>query len=335
MFVRARVRARVAAGGKVMDAALAGKWICPMHPEIVKDDAGTCDLCGMPLVRTESLGYVTAEATETEAPLVIPASAPLITGRRAVVYVAVPGDEGVFEGREVVLGPRAGAYYLVRKGLAEGEMVVVNGNFKIDSAVQILAKPSMMSGPSSAPDTGQPPEADAGQGSTPSQGKAERLEPLEVPDLFKRQLDEVFSAYFEAQQALSRDRLPEASAAAKKLAGALADADMKLLKGPAHNAWMKEQANVGKSANRLAAAANLETARREFALLSESMAAVAGRFGTSGKEPVIRFHCPMAFDNRGADWLQNKPGTENPYFGSAMFKCGKQKEVIVHGPAQK
>jgi len=33
---------------------------------------------------------------------------------------------------------------LVEKGLVEGESVVTNGNFKIDSALQIQAKPSMM-----------------------------------------------------------------------------------------------------------------------------------------------------------------------------------------------
>ena len=49
------------------------------------------------------------------------------------------------EGREIVLGPRTGDYYIVRSGLREGERVVTNGNFKIDSALQILAKPSMMS----------------------------------------------------------------------------------------------------------------------------------------------------------------------------------------------
>ena len=79
-----------------------------------------------------------------EPPLVIPASAPLITGKRAVVYVRLPEDPGAFEGREVTLGPRANDYYIVREGLQEGELVVVNGNFKIDSAAQILAKPSMM-----------------------------------------------------------------------------------------------------------------------------------------------------------------------------------------------
>jgi len=93
-------------------------------------------------------------AAEEESLLVIPASAPLITGKRAVVYVAVPGEEGTFEGREVVLGPRAGEHYIVQEGLAEDELVVVNGNFKIDSAVQILAKPSMMSPASGAPAAG-------------------------------------------------------------------------------------------------------------------------------------------------------------------------------------
>ena len=89
MFVHSVVRPRVAAGGKVMDASLAGKWIGPMHPEIVKDGPGSCDICGMPLVRAESLGYVTPEAG-AERPLVVPYSAALITGTRAVVYVMLP-----------------------------------------------------------------------------------------------------------------------------------------------------------------------------------------------------------------------------------------------------
>ncbi len=79
-------------------------------------------------------------------PLVIPATAPLLTGDRAVVYVELEDSDGPsFEGREVVLGPRAGDYYIVVSGLREGERVVSEGAFKIDSALQIRAKPSMMS----------------------------------------------------------------------------------------------------------------------------------------------------------------------------------------------
>ena len=93
MFVRAVAEAEVATGGRIMDAALAGKWISPMHPEIVKDGPGTCDVCGMPLVRAESLGYVGAEPAAEDKPLVIPASAALLTGKRAIVYVEVPGKD--------------------------------------------------------------------------------------------------------------------------------------------------------------------------------------------------------------------------------------------------
>ena len=144
MFVRAVVQAKVAQGGMVMDAEMEGKWICPMHPSVIKTEAGSCDICGMDLATTESLGYVKVDGTG-QAPLVIPASGALITGRRAVVYVQqTDADRPTYEGREIVLGPRAGDYYIVKSGLEEGEIVVTNGNFKIDSAMQIQAKPSMM-----------------------------------------------------------------------------------------------------------------------------------------------------------------------------------------------
>lgn len=145
MFVRAVVHASIAAGGQVMDASLAGKWISPMHPEIVKDGPGQCDVCDMDLVPAEELGYVAASKTAQGAPLVVPVSATLMTGTRAVVYVELPDmEEPTYEGREVVLGPRAGDEYIVHHGLKEGELVVAEGNFKIDSALQIQAKPSMM-----------------------------------------------------------------------------------------------------------------------------------------------------------------------------------------------
>ncbi|MEN8126995.1 MAG: efflux RND transporter periplasmic adaptor subunit [Planctomycetota bacterium] len=146
MLVSAFVETPVAEQGAAMTAELAGKWICPMHGEIVKDKAGTCDICGMDLVTAESLGH--AGQTDASPPLVVPASAVLVTGRaldKAVVYVQVEGaDKPTFIGKEITLGPRAGDYYVVRSGLMAGEQVVTNGNFKIDSEMQIQTKPSMM-----------------------------------------------------------------------------------------------------------------------------------------------------------------------------------------------
>jgi len=41
----------------------------------------------------------------------------------------------------------------------------------------------------------------------------------------------------------------------------------------------------------------------------------------------------MAFNNRGANWLQGTPEIQNPYFGAAMFRCGSLTETIVSTPA--
>lgn len=145
MFVRAKVAAQLARHGRVFDPNLIGKWVSPMHPEIIKNAPGQCDICGMNLVPAETLGYSSVSDVDHGAPLVIPATAPLLTGKRAIVYVEQTGtDRPTYIGREVVLGPRAGDSYVVESGLSEGDLVVVSGNFKIDSALQIQAKPSMM-----------------------------------------------------------------------------------------------------------------------------------------------------------------------------------------------
>lgn len=145
MFVRAVVKSPVTAAGMVHAPELVGKWLCPMHPWVITDSAGVCSICQMDLVTSESMGYG-KPVDKPDLPLVIPASAVLMTGKRAVVYVEVPGkDKPTYEGHEVLLGPRAGDYYVVYSGLSEGQRVVTRGNFKIDSDLQIQAKPSMMS----------------------------------------------------------------------------------------------------------------------------------------------------------------------------------------------
>ena len=330
MFVRATVRAEVASGGAVMSSTLAGKWICPMHPGVVKDRRGSCDICGMPLERPESLGYKSVDRAAATAPLVIPASAPLITGKRAVVYVADRSEEGVYEGREVVLGLRAGDYYMVQEGLEEGELVVVNGNFKIDSAVQILAKPSMMS-----PEGGAPVGAHhhgGGPAEAPKDSAREISDAFLVPKAFKAQVDEVLSAYYGVHKGLSEDGLESTQAGAKELSKVLDAVDMALLDGPAHMEWMKYSGDLKKNAGNVVKAEDIGKARTVFSPLSDSLYEVIKRFGTTETEPVYRIHCPMALDGDGAYWLQTTPETENPYYGESMFRCSDSTETVIAGP---
>ena len=110
------------------------------------------------------------------------------------MYVQLPDREKpTFEGRSIVLGPRAGDFYIVREdgpggaNLAEGELLVVRGSFKIDSALQIQARPSMMS-----------PVEKPGKGSKHVHGKAAAKGPHKTPAAFQSQLAGVVDAYLAA-----------------------------------------------------------------------------------------------------------------------------------------
>ena len=315
MFVTAVVHAQVAAGGKVMDAALSGKWICPMHPDIIKETAGACDLCEMPLVTTESLGYVGDTLAQRQAPLVIPATAALRTGTRAVVYVKEPdANEPTFWGREVTLGPRAGDHYLVREGLTEGELVVVRGNFKLDAELQIQAKPSMMSIRSEV---------------TPA--PASVALPAFKPKL-KQQLAGLFASYFEIQQALAHDDPNQAFLSLEGFTDALDQVDMSLFDMESHALWMRSVQSLANAVGGVTAKTELATLRERFLQVSQVMIGLSEAWGPLGTNTAYIMHCPMAFNDQGGEWLQANDSLLNPYFGATMLRCGSIKRTIGGQP---
>lgn len=70
---------------------------------------------------------------------------------------------------------------------------------------------------------------------------------------------------------------------------------------------------------------DLPTARVAFCLLSESLIAMLEIDGGNdiAAGGLFRVHCPMAFNNRGADWVQRGREVRNPYFGASMLNCGE------------
>jgi len=58
------------------------------------------------------------------------------------------------------------------------------------------------------------------------------------------------------------------------------------------------------------------------------------QFGFGPQHNVYLLHCPMAFNNQGANWLQKDANTRNPYFGTTMLKCADRKELIAGGEAE-
>ncbi|MDQ8195252.1 efflux RND transporter periplasmic adaptor subunit [Coraliomargarita sp. SDUM461004] len=306
MFVRGIIASRLAEDGKVYAPELAGKWISPMHPEIVKDGPGQCDVCGMDLVRAEELGYVD-NATEA-APIIVPTSAVLRTGKRAVVYVEKPNTERpTYEGREIVLGPRAGNHFLVISGLDAGERVVTNGAFKIDSALQIQAKPSMMNPEGGGPTPGHNHGGDASAG---GQSQHEGMVMLEIEGDVAPQL---IAPYLTMQSALAGDDLDAAKAQAKAM-----------MKVTGHSG------DLPALLHDMLAAETLDAFRiPHFKTLSNALIAAAKADPASLDSDFYVIHCPMANDNQGADWLQASKPLQNPYFGAMMIKCGEVKETIT------
>jgi membrane fusion protein, copper/silver efflux system len=296
-----------------------------------------------------------AEPTRRDAaPLVIPATAPLLTGRRAVVYVEVPDrDRPTYEGRDVVLGARLGEQFVVESGLEAGELVVTNGNFRLDAELQLRGRPSMMApegdgagghdhggqaagGGAGGQERGGPAPGSAGghEHGGPA-GSAESAaatpERLEVPAEFSRQIGQVVEAQFALVKALSDDEPEHARAAGAKTREALARVDMSLVKGAAHDLWMGSQHKMNEALQRLAARERLEEQRREFERFSDELTRAVRWFGTGDVGPVFRAMCPMVENKREGYWLQPQREVTNPYWGEMMYSCGEITETIAEG----
>ncbi|MDP0497684.1 MAG: efflux RND transporter periplasmic adaptor subunit [Verrucomicrobiota bacterium JB024] len=315
MFARGLIQVRLAEGGEVFAPDYAGKWISPMHPEIVKDGPGNCDVCGMALVPAESLGY--AGSPDAQAPLVIPDTAVLQTGKRAVVYVAVPdAEQPTYEGREIVLGPRAGEAYVVASGLNEGDEVVTHGAFKIDSALQIQAKPSMMNPQGGAMSTGHNHSATAPVTTDmPEMNKAAGHAESAASDELKlspQQSAQLLDPYLKLQDALASDDLTAAKATLKPM--------------------MAVTGHTGTAAHlihTMMSADSLEALRRPaFDQLSQAMIAALQADPSAAGRTLYVMHCPMVYNDHGADWIQASEPLRNPYFGAMMLGCGETKSTI-------
>jgi len=314
MFASAVVRTRVASDGAVIGDELAGRWVSPMHPTEVRDGPGQCEICGMDMVPAESLGVV-GDPDGVEEPLVIPRTAVLFTGTRSLVYVRVPDAERpTYEARAVVLGARAGAFYIVRDGLDRDEAVVVNGAFRVDSAMQIAAKPSMMT-PGGGGESGGGHAGHAGMSPGESAGVPGRVV---VPDSFVFALKPVYAAYLDAQESLAADDLGGFVQAATDLETAIGFVREAGLVGEPLAEWRRAATRLRPDG----ALTDIESARVRFEKLSEGVIALQRRFGHRGSETWHLAHCPMAFDNAGADWLQRGTQINNPYFGAQMLRCG-------------
>ena len=154
---------------------------------------------------------------------------------------------------------------------------------------------------------------------------------VEAPDKFKEQLYALYAAYLKVQQPLSADDLGAARSGAELFRKALEQADMSLVQGEAHALWMQYYSALQRDIEKIDKAGNIALAREAFERVSQSMYELVMRIGVRGPEPVILFRCPMAFENRGAIWLQSTDQPRNPYFGAMMLRCQDLIDTLYAG----
>jgi Cu(I)/Ag(I) efflux system membrane fusion protein len=99
-------------------------WACAIHADKSAGGPLKCPDCGLAMKHLERVELLS-----------VPLSAVIDTGLRKVVFLE--RSHGSFDAVEVEVGPRAGEFYPVVKGLAAGDRVVTQGAFLLDAETRL------------------------------------------------------------------------------------------------------------------------------------------------------------------------------------------------------
>ncbi len=275
-------------------------------------------------------GVLHSTIAEKSNDLLIPKTAVLWTGKRAVVYVRIPDrNTPSFIYREIVLGPEAGNFYVVASGLTEGEEIASNGVFKIDAAAQLAGKPSMMNPNGGKVSTGHNhggKEMTDEEMAEMENTAAATVPAKDIPATFKKQLGNVVNVYLKMKDGFVATDENQVEKYAKLVLLELKKVDMKQLKGDAHNEWMKLLKPIKDNLNGIINMNGIEMKRSHFSIVSNKITEAIEKLGIKMNEPIYLEFCPMAFNNKGGFWISADKKIKNPYFGDKMMTCGKVKK---------
>jgi len=140
-------------------------------------------------------------------------------------------------------------------------------------------------------------------------------------------INDVVTQYLGVKNALANDNAQEAAGAAKAMAAALGKIDPAALAPDQKKLYVDVAESLKEHAEHTAAnAGKIDHQREHFVMMSDDMYDLVKGFGAS--QPLYVDHCPMANENKGANWLSEKKEISNPYMGQKMPKCGTVEKVV-------
>ena len=280
-------------------------------------------------------GTVLIAAELEDDTVLVPREAVIDTGARQIAFLA--REQGRFEPREVTMGSLGqDGLVQVLEGLSPGETVVTSGQFLIDAesrmqeAIQKHLREKVQ-GPKPTPEpvaevpakqfepNASPPGAEAPNTSPATTRAAER-----GGEIGKGDENAVTKAYLDLSSFFGQARKGDEPANVEPVISAAHQfaAQVAPERKPLADKVLKAASDLNGQP--------IERQRMLFKPLSTAVIALVDQVPPSKAlaEKLLVMHCPMADQNRGADWLQTAEPLANPYFATSMKRCGEVRRTI-------
>jgi Cu(I)/Ag(I) efflux system membrane fusion protein len=145
----------------------------------------------------------------------------------------------------------------------------------------------------------------------------------------KSALATVYDHYLGFKDALVADKTKAAKKELLKLQKDLEAIDMSVFSEEAHVIFMSARDKILSNIPDKKRLSDIETLRIAFEHVSYAMIDLTKALSPQDGTLYVQ-HCPMAFNNKGADWISREHDIRNPYFGASMLTCGDVTDTLTN-----
>lgn len=132
----------------------------------------------------------------------------------------------------------------------------------------------------------------------------------------------ILSGYLALNNALSSDDSKGAAEAGENILSGLENVDASTIAADKMDQYMELASDVKENAEHIRDnAGKIDHQREHLEFLSKDILDLIALLGAPQK--LYQIHCPMASNEKGADWISDSKEVRNPYFGKEMLTCGE------------